>query len=330
LSILADSILLISLPPEKKEKITLADFIETGKSCQDCSQPDIYFLLFDEYAGSAALKQFWHFDNSGFDSALASRGFLINRESQSNYNFTPFSMASILNMSYLKGIKDVNACTVEDYSMCSNLILNNAVTAYLRNKGYSFSNYSIFDIKGAPSRVYQSFLPLKTRLITEQTLLNRMKKDLGYMLLTGPLQLKWLVKKQHYESLRNNNYFFEKTMEEAGQKNDKPRFIYTHFYMPHPPFYFDSSGKEREIKTVLEEMKTSPAGSYLQYLTYTNKKIIQLVDTLLQRSVHPPVIILMGDHGFRNCSANQGQGCFFGNLNAVYLPVSCNIQFFIP
>ena len=317
--ILLDTVIIFTLPAEKKEKITAESFLPSNQICKDCSKPDIYFLLFDEYASSAALKQFWNYDNSYFDSSLNQRGFHIIRNSQSNYNFTPFSMASILNMSYLKGIKNVTACTLEDYSMCNNLILNNGVTSCLRNNGYAFINYSIFDISGSPSVVYQSFLPLKARLITEQTLFNRIKKDLGYMLLTGPLKIKWLAKKFFYEGQRNNDLFLKKLKEEPDGKKDKPEFIYAHFYMPHPPFYFDSSGKQRDEKTVIEETKTNPVNSYLQYIGYTNTQIIQLVDTILKKSANPPVIIIMGDHGFRNCSGKE-QSCYFKNMNAVYLP----------
>ena len=318
--IFADLITMITLPAEKKERITVASFPKSGEVCKNCNKPDIYFLLFDEYASSAALKEFWNYNNKGLDSTLTARGFHIIKESQSNYNFTPFSMASILNMSYLSGIKDVNACTLEDYTMCDNLIFNNGVTTYLRNSGYNFTNYSIFDINGAPSTVYQSFLPLKARLITEQTLFNRVKKDLGYLLLTGRFKIKSLADKFIYEGLHNNNYFLEKIKEEAAKKKDKPEFIYAHLYMPHPPFYFDSAGAERSIKTLIDENYTIPASAYLQYVGYTNKRIVEVVDSILKNSSNPPVIIIMGDHGFRNCSQTEDRSCFFRNMNAVYLP----------
>src|SRR6202000_1611417 len=82
------------------------------KPCDTCANPDIYFLLFDEYASSRALWQSLGYDKRGVDSFLLQRGFHIQYDSRSNYHYTPFSMASILNMSYLRGIKqnalDVN------------------------------------------------------------------------------------------------------------------------------------------------------------------------------------------------------------------------------
>lgn len=225
-------------------------------------------------------------------------------------------MASILNMSYLSGIKNVNACSIDDYAMCNDLILKNGVAGYLMNNGYKIVNYSIFDLKGEPSLVNQSFLPLKARLITEQTLFNRLKKDLGHLLLAGKYKIKWLSDKLIYESLHNNNLFLQKVKEKAGKKKENPEFIYAHFYMPHPPYYFDSSGKEADLQSL---KKRSPS-QYFSYLSYTNRQILQLSDSILKNSVIPPVIIIMGDHGLRMSGGTTDHNSFFRNMNAVYLP----------
>ena len=312
----ADMILLIFLPAEKKQKISASGFSSLSTACTTCPHPDIYFLLFDEYASSPALKQSWNFDNSGFDSALTKRGFHLISGSRSNYNFTSFSMASILNMSYLSGISNVNACSIEDYAMCNDLILNNGVTGYLMNNGYKIINYSIFDLKGEPSLVHQSFLPLKARLITEQTLFNRIKKDLGYILFTGKFRIKWLSDQLIYQSLHNNNLFLQKVKEEARKKKDKPEFIYAHYYMPHPPYYFDSSENEMNVQSI----RIETTSQYLQYVSYTNRQILQLADSILKNSISPPVIIIMGDHGFRKSNGTTDHTSFFRNMNAVYLP----------
>ncbi|MEO6289913.1 MAG: hypothetical protein ABIO76_08335, partial [Ginsengibacter sp.] len=153
-------------------------------NCLECEKPDIYFLLFDEYASSVSLKKHFNYDNSLLDTFLIDQGFHIQKESKSNYNFTPFSMASMLNMSYLAGINP-SEISIEDYSRCNGLIRNNAVINFLSAQGYEIINYSIFDLAGNPSFVSQDVLPLKTKLITDRTLFGRMRIDLGWMLFTG-------------------------------------------------------------------------------------------------------------------------------------------------
>ena len=76
--------------------------------CDTCEKPDVYLIIADEYADSASLKQIFNFDNSAFQNALRSRGFHIVENSKSNYNFTPFAMASLFQMNFLTGIKGHN------------------------------------------------------------------------------------------------------------------------------------------------------------------------------------------------------------------------------
>ena len=66
------------------------------KICDTCSKPDIYFIIADEYAGNRALKQLFNFDNTVFQNELRTRGFHVIDSSNSNYNYTFFSVASMI------------------------------------------------------------------------------------------------------------------------------------------------------------------------------------------------------------------------------------------
>lgn len=65
--------------------------------CDDCSKPDIYLVLADEYAGKKELEDIFSFNNEKFLQALNDRQFHIIDSSHSNYNLTIFSTASTLN-----------------------------------------------------------------------------------------------------------------------------------------------------------------------------------------------------------------------------------------
>ena len=123
------------------------------------NKPDIYFLLFDEYASSMALEQHYNFKND-IDSFLKSEGFRVQAGSFSNYNYTPFSMASLLNMSYIHGLKPDNGVSRTDFLECNPAILHNEVMIFLQKNGYDIVNYSMFDVANQPAQVKQSFLPL--------------------------------------------------------------------------------------------------------------------------------------------------------------------------
>ena len=293
-------------------------------NCDTCTKPDIYLLLFDEYSSSTALKELWSFDNNGLDSFLLKKGFSIQSLSRSNYNFTEFSMASALNMDYLS-IPDPKACTIKDYNQCFDLIRKNQVCEFLESIGYRIVNNSIFDLSKNPSPVTEDFLPLKTKLITSQTFLSRLQKDLYYHLLVGKFAIPFLAKNLVYRTGHNNEKIINATMKESVQPSPFPRFIYSHIEMPHPPFYYTGNGKQTNMKKLIEESKNLTPSSYLAYIPRTNEVIKQLVNSIINNAKRPVVIILLGDHGFRT---QQPEIYHFRNQNAVYFSFTDQNKFY--
>ncbi len=287
--------------------------------CNDCPKPDIYFLLFDEYASSVSLKKHFNYDNSALDTFLIEQGFHIQQKSRSNYNFTPLSMASMLNMAYLTGI-DPAEISIEDYARCSELIKKNAVINFLSFLGYEIVNFSIFDLAGNPSLINQNILPLKTKLIADGTLFNRIQKDLLWMVVTGKYQIKWLADRVFYDNMHNNETFINELEGSSATSSVRPRFFYVHLYMPHSPFYFDKNGKAKESDVIYKESKEINTGAYLEYVTYANARIRELISTIEKNTKRQAVIIFMGDHGFRKPTIDNDKTHYFENQNAIYFP----------
>lgn len=290
---------------------------EELKPCTDCATPDIYLVVLDEYAGSTALKEQFGYDNSAFEEQLGQRGFHVVEESRSNYNFTPYSVASLLDMNY--PVLDMKAGNPGNIHHCYNLIGNSSVVGFLQKQGYRFYNHSIFDFRKAPAFRRNGFLPSGTRFITSQTLLSRVESDLRADLLTGKLKLNALLKPVTYEHLHNNRAILSKTEELAAQRLSSPKLVYAHLMMPHYPYYFDSSGRELPFEELTGEGSHNKS-NYVQYLRYCNGRILQLVDRIMKSSPAPPIIILVSDHGFRSYRQQQDRSLYFMNLSAIYLP----------
>jgi len=300
---------------KKSLSVYHSDNTEKFARCDTCTKPDIYFLLFDEYSSSVSLKRRYDFHNP-LDSFLESKGFSVQSNSMSNYNFTVASMAAILNMKYLTIIKDIKAMTADDYGNCDLLIRNNSVIRFLDAQGYQILNFSIFNLAGHPTRVEQTILPLQTRLITERTLFARLNKDVGWML---RVRFKKLGMKYFFKSLENDQLFQSLVIKEAKKKQKQPRFIYAHLNMPHAPYFFDKNGNAKDEQLVIEEYKSNPAPSYFEYLTYTNTQIKEIINTILTNNPSA-VIVMLGDHGYRKPGINGSYQHLFENLNAIYFP----------
>lgn len=311
-----DSIMLLTktIASLKQELATIPDGMTP---CKDCLKPDIYFIIADEYVGNTTLKDKFSFDNSAFINDLATRGFHTIPYSSSNYNFTPYSVASTLNMDYLD-IRAQKKADQSDLALCYSTIKNNRFLRFLQSEGYIFRNYSIFDFRGQPARTEVTFLPVKTKLITGQTFISRFNRDIRYHLVTN-LETKSEIKRMAYGFLQNNENIYSLTQKEVTTVSSTPKLVLTHLHLPHYPYYFDKDGKERPFEKLTEGNQTDKA-AYVQYLQYGNKKYLELIDHILKESRTPPIIILMGDHGFRHFTEEVDLKYWYLNQLSLYTP----------
>jgi len=308
--------LVVRLLP-KNENSLLRYREESFTICDTCSKPDVYLIVLDEYAGGEGLKNIFNFKNSAFENELERRGFYVVKKSNSNYNSTPYSIASILNMEYI-GLNKVGVNDLDlRYSYWK--ILNSRVINFFTAYGYDFYNLSAFDFPGQPPHNNKSFLPYRTELITSQTFTGRLRKDIRSDVLSGKIRWKPLQKKIIYETLHFNENNFKLVRDVAAQTSATPKFIYAHFMMPHAPYYWDSKGQPVPFEQLFVSKAANKAG-YIEYLQYCNNKILQLTDELFGASSAEPIIILLGDHGYREPGKNADIRYDFSNLNAIYLP----------
>jgi hypothetical protein len=291
-------------------------FSEAKYSCTNCSRPDIYLIVADEYAGTKELKDLFQFDNTAFERALETRGFHLIQQPKSNYNYTPFSMASMLNMNFLPPMKS-GKINNEEINHCTNYINDAAVIKALKDLGYTIKNNAIFDIDDIPTQVETRFLQKKIKLISDQTFIARLNKDLLFNLIT---RFKWRseMKRVADEQLNDLNFIYNNAFKEASN-NDHPKFVYTHLMMPHYPYFYKTNGEMNDVELLMEGEQIR-AKEYLGYLQYCNKKFLALIDEILKRSKTPPIILFMSDHGFREFTQPVPEQYHFMNINAIYLP----------
>ena len=315
--IIVDAGRLITRIPAAKEKKAFHPGDEGFTICDTCSKPDIFFIIPDQYAGYTSLKDVFHFDNADFENELKVRGFYIAGKSRSNYNFTPFSVASTLNMELLSLKKGQQDYSTVSYSY--EVIRNSRVLKFLSATGYRFYNCSIFDFDDQPAHKYSAFLPYGINLVTGQTLTTRLADDFRQDILDGKIGMKKLQKKIAYENLHFNDKIIGLTAKIATEKINEPKFVYTHLMMPHYPYYFDSKGNPLPIEK-LGGLNRANANDYIEYLQYGNKRLLELTDRILAGSSSPPIIIILSDHGFRHPEKNADPAYDFINLNAIFFP----------
>jgi hypothetical protein len=286
--------------------------------CDTCEKPPVYFVLLDEYMGSYGLQQYFSYNNQLFEDSLRQQGFRVLSNTRSNYPYTAYSMFSMLNMKYLP-VSNVHKKEHDAYRMSLSGIKFNAVCSYLNSLGYKVFNHSPFQLKQAGAAYSSILLADDINLLTSQTIWSRLAPDLPNRLARAGI-MPSLIQRIEDDFWRDNERMLQTALQEAAQLKDAPAFHYVHVMMPHNPYIADSTGR-RTIPYVLRKSVTpqDADNDYLQYLVYTNRRILRFIRELQQLEKGEAVILLMSDHGSRG-TQHKDKKLMYYNLNAVYLP----------
>lgn len=286
------------------------------------NRPDIFFIVFDEYASSACLQQYLGFNNSRLDSTLLNNHFYIVRNSKSNYNSTPLSIGSTLNLQYFNQplenkYTDAHTMLKSWYSlkMCQ-------LPPLLSKAGYHIYNYGLCDFNGYPVHTSRYFKEYEDRTMYEETLWGRIQADIFWNI--DKLHIPFLTKKNQVEGktrqtnfIARNRQHLQLLLEALHTQNNQPKFVFCHIMMPHAPFYLNKAGIPNQAYTAVYDNRNN-RGPYLEQLQYTNTWIDSIVHAANQPFARPRVVIIEGDHGYREIAPGSPRNMHFMNLNAWY------------
>lgn len=308
----------VAMKAMQQRKTPVAFWPERFLPCDTCSNPDIYFILADGYPGNRELKDLMNFDNSAFEQQLRSRGFNVVSDAKSNYNSTAYSVSSTLSMQYLQGIGNRKS-NLAGVNLAYERLNDNPLFGFLRSRNYEIENLSVFHVADQPPITERGFLVTGTNLITSHTFLSRLDRDIRFNLVSK-YKIRSEMKRVTGQILDANNRVTEKVLELAKDTtSNRPRFIYAHLTMPHYPYYFDRNGKPYPVEMLTEENKYRRK-EFTEYLQWSNGQYLKIVDGILASSKTPPVILLMGDHGFRHFKEPVDTSYYFMTLNSTYFP----------
>ena len=293
-----------------------ADNAPVQELTRPANPPDVYYFILDMYTRQDLMKSAYDYDNSGFLKELEARDFYVAQCSQSNYTRTELSMASALNMSYLQGLDAKFVPESIGRRRLWDALKHNAVRYNLEQMGYttvSFANgfpWSELD----DTDVFLTPPPFSSGMTEFETLF------LQTTLLGEAQQLGWFDADQIMaQNFRDRHMLVFDSMDDVVEMPGS-KFVYVHLIMPHPPFVFGPDGEPTNPADFWNEKKVYPpeklAQGYKNQVTFLNKQLLAMLDTILAGSETPPIIILQGDHG----PWSQPNPQHFFILNAYHLP----------
>ena len=281
------------------------------------THPDIYYIIPDGYLKDSLLREAVAFDNSAFTQALEDRGFIVVEHAQSNYNVTLHSIASILNMQYF----DNNPSPYTDLDFLRFAITDNEVGRLLKQFGYTYVQFlSGFWMPSPTADITRDFTPGGTIAIEvnqnnfSSTVLEDLPKnrkvipDLAhyYKQSFAPLYLETtllrIVSARLYAAISQDDSEpyglyapgrFLDTVDEVELVARMPEATFTviHLLKPHLPIVFD------EVGEFLPADWHPSNDKFIAQHKFVNSMFLEMIDTILQESRNPPVIMFQADHG---------------------------------
>ncbi len=253
---------------------------------------DIWYLVFDRYAGQDALSRIYGYDNSQFLAQLERRGFTIAEHSTANYVKTAHSLASTLGMEYLDAeALEAAASAPDDWKPLYRALQgSHAVQRFVHERGYRYLHLGV--LRGATYTnseadavyVYGNQTEFGA-VLSNTTLLVALENVLG-----GPGA-------DSYATLygRHSLYQFSTLAQLASAPAESPRFIFAHFLLPHPPYAFNADGSWVSPEQAAER---DEAEEYIQQLQFTNDRMLELLDEVLDRpDDESPIVLIQADEG---------------------------------
>lgn len=260
--------------------------------------PDIYHLMLDAHTSIASLDRYWGYRDTSFVAGLRERGFFVAEQARSGYADTDNSMSAVFALDYVPDWMALTQNGPQASSIGRRAIRYGKQIQILHEAGYQIRNLSPFDLRENKALYHMTFLNLNHTL--QQLSFTNLYTYAFY-----------LVGQQQY-------YRHTEAMIDSLQRKKQslgPTYTYAHFFMPHQPFYYDRYGTfyPQEIPNL------SPKEAYLEQTIYTQQLILETIDSLRHHAGPEAIILLHGDHGFRNLEL-QDKAEDLTTLFAVYLP----------
>ena len=256
--------------------VVCVQFIIPGASAE---KPNVYHIILDEYTDNEILTKKFGYNNEKFLEFLNNNGFYMHDKLFSTFGSTVKELNVILNMEYPKKIRWMS----EDYESLN----NNKVMSIFSNQDYSV-------IETNSMMRWKNFSDVDTKLCYDTNFIN--SEFLDQVL--GKSIIRYFLEKYQQDTRRDTVRCTFNVLNEITLKTDGPKYVFSHVYVPHPPFLFGPNGENvipdrREISGL--QSWENPQG-YVNQLIYATNEITVVIKNIVKNDPNA-IIIVQGDTG---------------------------------
>jgi hypothetical protein len=287
--------------------------------------PDIIYVVLDCYPSPSFQEEMLGKKDHYLDSSLKKMGFFSIPEPRSNYNGTAFTLSSVFQLEYHSWLHNNIKSNSFHYNKAMWLVKNAALFNILSQFKYQMHNFSIFDFADKPAVKKVTFLSMPTQhIIFYNTLIATIQREIlwNFNPQLNKNEEKKISRNKELLSFTKdyNQQVADSLLYFPGKSNDSvPSFVYAHLLMPHFPYFFDSTGKAYPDEEIYGNMMIKDKIKFRNYISYTDKKIAAIIQSLIQKNGANSIIIIQSDHGVYDFDKSREQDAF-RNYSAFYFP----------
>jgi len=258
-------------------------------------QQDIYLILLDGYPRSDTVRDVLAGNNTAFLEQLEARGFRIDADAHSGYQYTDLAVSSMLHGRHLVDIAELDYVIAgARLPALGRHVLNQApMLEQIADRGYTlFANAQAWD-EPAIRRVHR---------FSEASGLNEFERHVLLESLPGAV---WQavdpgVRQDLMRPWVDDAFAFVEVA--AGEELDGPRFVFAHVPSPHFPIVYTADGSPADPgfgtdhpNQVTSFTLAQTKEAYLGQVENLNRRLLALLDS---RSIaDDAIVIVMSDHG---------------------------------
>ena len=242
------------------------------------SLPNVYYFIFDEYAGFDSIQRYCNYDNSAFYGALEELGFVTSKHS---VNDTWDTYTEVPNLLQLNRVNSIDMTAAEKKANLKNPFL----LRFMNEQGYTVNaldsiNYQFIDVNAAQMHLNVEYTS------TYGTFKSSIIQNTAYYPFYGI--------KDHEKEISNMLRMFSYAID-SSKKAQSNLFTIGYFYFPHHPYIVDEYGNKTNDSDRLNLRDTAP---YLSQFKFASKKILEMAAEIIKNDPEA-IIVIQSDHGYR-------------------------------
>ncbi len=252
--------------------------------------PDIYYILPDQYASLAVLKEYFGYNSDDFRNSLEQKGFVVIENSRSNYSETFFSLASLLNMEYFDNFGLEIEETSNNFDPIIDLIKDSRVRDFLESLGYKYICLSPDPLVIGASNTSETVIETSFDTFMRQALKTTLLR---------PFSGRYRFKENKINAWKRDSILeaFDNLAKIPNSNIKEPKFVLFYIMSPHGPYVFGRNGEEISTNFISSIDYKKDMDLFLDQSIFIGKKIDEVVAHILKESERPPIIIIQSDHG---------------------------------